>query len=180
MNLPQQLQEFLNYPPLQLIDINNGMPEDEKPMDVLHQSVLITFLTGLYKATRSTENATVITYQTDAGQLLDIIFIKDNQADTIAAFTNQPVNVIKVKLTEVSAGWLEYLKKQTLPGETQSDTYLKDLMTSQRHEILKYIPQGLKLGELLNDEGLEDVTNKMEGPVSSLMHMIENGFSTTD
>jgi hypothetical protein len=63
--------------------------------------------------------------------------------------------------------------------QTQKDDYLQSTMSAQRSEILKYLPGGLKLGELLNDEGLDDNTNQMQGPVSTLMHKIENAFSTS-
>ena len=53
-------------------------------------------------------------------------------------------------------------------------------MNSQRHNILVYLPAALYMGDVLNDEGLDDKTNKMEGPVSNLMHRIENSFSDGD
>ena len=34
-----------------------------------------------------------------------------------------------------------------------------------------------KWADLLNDDSLDDRTNKMEGPISNLMHTIENKFS---
>jgi hypothetical protein len=33
------------------------------------------------------------------------------------------------------------------------------------------------MGDIVGDESLDDKTNKMEGPVSSLMHKIETSFS---
>jgi hypothetical protein len=50
-------------------------------------------------------------------------------------------------------------------------------MSDQRHHILVYLPASLQLGELLNDSGMDDQTNKMEGPISNLVHNIENKFS---
>jgi len=35
----------------------------------------------------------------------------------------------------------------------------------------------LQIGKLLNDSTLDDRTNKMEGPISGLMHAIEKKFS---
>jgi hypothetical protein len=32
----------------------------------------------------------------------------------------------------------------------------------------------------LQDETIDDRTNKMEGPISNLMHNIEKGFSSAD
>jgi hypothetical protein len=38
----------------------------------------------------------------------------------------------------------------------------------------------MKMGDILNDEALDDRTNKMEGPVSGFMHRIENQLSKGD
>jgi hypothetical protein len=35
----------------------------------------------------------------------------------------------------------------------------------------------MQLGRLLEDDSLDDRTNKMEGPISNFMHSIENKFS---
>jgi len=47
-------------------------------------------------------------------------------------------------------------------------------MNSQRHTILSHLPAVLKIGDTLNEETFDDRTNKMEGPVSSFLHKIEN------
>lgn len=179
MNLPQQLQEFLKYPALQVSDVNTGLPPDEKTFDRLGQATLITFLAGLYKVTRSKESAVTISSQSNPQQLLPIIFNGEEEMNTIAAYADQPIGVVKIKIAEVSAGYLNLMQQQPVE-ETQKADYLQNLLTDQRHEILRYVPVGLKLGELLNDGSLEDNTNKMEGPVSSLMHKIENAFSKSD
>jgi hypothetical protein len=54
---------------------------------------------------------------------------------------------------------------------------VRNYMNSQRHNILVYLPAALNIGDVLNDEGLDDKTNKMEGPVSNFMHKIENTLS---
>jgi hypothetical protein len=40
-----------------------------------------------------------------------------------------------------------------------------------------YLPEALHMGDLLHDDTLDDNTNKMEGPVSSLMRNIGSVFS---
>ncbi len=181
MNLPQQLQEYLKYPALQIIDANTGLPADGKAFDALGQSVLITFLAGLYKATRIKENAVVLSSQTNATQLINTIFNNEGEVlHTIAGYTNEPINIVKVKLAEVSHSYITFLQENATADETKKEGYLQNMMTGQRSEILKYVPGGLKLGDLLNDPSLEDNTNKMQGPISTLMHKIENVFSAPD
>ena len=181
MNLPEQLQEYLHYPKLQLIDVNTGLPEHEEVFDAPGQAVLIAFLTGLYAGTRSKEAAAAIAVLKDADQLLKSIFENENEIlNTISAFTKQPVDISKNKLTEVSKGFIAYLQQHIPAEELNKEGYLQGLMTTQRHEILRYLPTGLRLGDSLKDETLEDKSNKMEGPISSLMHKIESSFSTSD
>ena len=40
--------------------------------------------------------------------------------------------------------------------------------------------EAMNLGDVLNDETLDDKTNKMEGPISNMMHKIENNMSDGD
>ncbi len=182
MNIPQQLQEQLKYPILQSIDPNTGHPQDENVFNALTQATLITFLAGLYKATRTKDNASMISHQQNDGELLTQIFGAQKEAvDTIVAFTQQPTNVVEQTLHEVANGYLELMRA---PAHNSTESIkgdsLYDLMTSQRNEILKYVPSGLTLGHLLNDETIEDNTNKMQGPISTLMHKIEGTFSKSD
>ena len=51
---------------------------------------------------------------------------------------------------------------------------IKTFMGNHRHNILVYLPAALQAGYLLDDNAIDDRTNKMEGPVSSFMHSIEN------
>ena len=50
-------------------------------------------------------------------------------------------------------------------------------MHGQRNNILPFLPAELQMGELLHDNTLDDRTNKMEGPVSSIIRAIGGGFS---
>ena len=181
MNIPEQLQQLLNYPVLQVINPNTGLPDNTAEFDALSQSTLITFLAGLYKATRTKEGSFLVQSQESATDLLSSIFAKEEDITAkIALFTNQTTANVKVKLNEIATGFLSIKEPIGIDTDTSKDDNLKTLLTSQRHEILRYLPGNLKIGNLLNDLSLEDNTNKMEGPVSSLMHKIESIFSSAD
>jgi len=181
MNIPEQIQQLLKYPALQVIDANTGLPENEAEFDALSQSTLITFLAGLYKATRTTEAAFLINRQETATDLLSTIFTKEEDITAkIALYANETADTVNRKLNEIANGFLSIDEYNSKDEGTSEDDNLKTKLTSQRHEILKYLPGKLKIGALLNDNTLGDNTNKMEGPVSSLMHKIENVFSSGD
>ena len=60
---------------------------------------------------------------------------------------------------------------RTSAGTKSSFEGLRTFMEGQRHNILVYLPPALKIGDILNDEAMDDRTNKMEGPVSGFMHV---------
>ena len=53
-------------------------------------------------------------------------------------------------------------------------------MLTQRNNILPYLPAALQTGKLLNENTLDDRTNKMKGPVSNFVHSIESMLSGAD
>ncbi len=57
------------------------------------------------------------------------------------------------------------------------DSDVKNFLTGQRHNILLYLDPALQLGKYIEDDTIDDSTNKMEGPVSGLMHKIGQIFS---
>jgi hypothetical protein len=56
---------------------------------------------------------------------------------------------------------------------------VKDYFINQKNDILLYLLPILKMGDLLHDNTLDDGTNKMEGPISSLMHSLGSTFTNT-
>lgn len=181
MNLSQDLQEFLNYPVLQKMDATTGNPENEKLYDIVSQSVLIIFLTGLYEATRTKEGADAIQNQPGVNGLLDKLF--KNKAAVLAAiatFTKRPENYINTKLEEVAHGYFQVINQSNYATTLKKENSLADLMTSERHKILACLPPELKAGKLFGDEAIDDNINKMEGPLSSLMNKINDAFSKGD
>jgi hypothetical protein len=181
MNLSQDLQEFLKYPVLQKIDATTGHAENEKLYDIVSQSVLIIFLTGLYEATRTKENAEVIKQPQNAKGLLDKMFKNKAAVLTdIVEFTKKSEKYINTKLEEVAGGYLQVIQQSKYAAAFKKGKSLEDLLSNERHKILLCLPPGLKTGKLFNDETIDDNTNKMEGPVSSLMNKIKDVFSEDD
>lgn len=181
MNLSQDLQAFLNYPVLQKIDSSTELPENEDLYDAVSQSVLIIFLTGMYKATRTKLNAEEIQKQQNSKDLLDKIF--ENKAavlTVIADFTKRKENFINSQLETVANGYLKLINQSNYAVELKKENSLEDLLTSERHKILLCLSPKLYAGKLFNDESLDYNTNKMEGPLSFLLNKIEDVFSEDD
>ena len=87
---------------------------------------------------------------------------------------------IYTKLEDVDAGYLQVIQQSKYTAAFKKEKFLEDLLSNERHKILPCLPPGLKTGRLFNDETIDDNTNKMEGPVSSLINKIKDVFSEDD
>ncbi len=179
INIAEEVQKKLLFPSLQKIDPNN--PNAGVDNETLHfpvtQAAVVTALAGLYKMTRTTAGATRLQMKGQTDTWLEDIY-GDNLGATIehvATFSHWGKAEVE-KLVRLSADAALIILHEQVGENANADT-IKDYMSGQRDSILVYIPAQLQLGEMLNDTTLDDTTNKMEGPVSSLMHKIENIFS---
>lgn len=178
----ESLQKNTGFPDLQKIDPNTHevkRPEEMAVTDYLGQAALPVVLTGIYKYTRTEEGNNEILKGDRNGTLLLSIF-GDKKSDVIskvAEYTGNKLDYTESKMESIAAEAINILR-QHLPKDTGS-TALKDLLNNQRHEIISFLPASLQIGKLLNDETLDDRTNKMEGPVSGIMHSIGQIFSSS-
>ena len=178
MTIVKQIQDKLHYSPFQAIDPSTGTPLEEENFNPLEQATTVTFLAALYRSSRLKENAVVLAAQSQAGELLNTVFTdKFDAYQAIADYTQQSLEVIKSKLQEVANAFISIVREQ--PEDNRAE-YLQNAFTSERDSILTLIPSQLKIEQLLNDDTINDNTNKMQGPVSTLMHKIENAFSKSD
>ena len=79
------------------------------------------------------------------------------------------------KMNEISNEAVNVVRTAVKPSGTIMD--VKNLLSNQVKDILKYLPAALQMGQVVKEESLDDNTNKMEGPISSLMHKISSAFS---
>ncbi len=179
INISEEVQKKLLFPPLQKIDPN--APNEGMDNEAIHfpvtQAAIVTALAGLYKITRTTAGCTRLLLKGQTDSWLEDVY-GDNLGKTIshvAEFSHWGRAEVE-KLVRLSADACLIIVHEQLGSNIEPDV-LKDFMSSQRDSILVYIPAQLQLGEMLHDTTIDDNTNKMEGPVSSLMHKIENIFS---
>jgi hypothetical protein len=196
MNLLESVRKNLGYEPLQKVDPNiqevkttHEMTSDQK----LAQAAIPAVLAGLIKYSDTNEGLNIITMGNE--DWLRLIFREkepeviqkvvqysgvstEQAADTMKKIAGVSVDVVKEnvkknfdavkKITDVPYG---AYKKDANAEESEK---LRSYMNSQRHSILNHLPATLEMGHLLNEESFDDRTNKMEGPVSSFLHKIEN------
>lgn len=178
-----QVQQALGIPPLQKIDPNT-QDIDHKAAGTgaatpLQQAVVSAVLTAMYKLSRSSSGAEAIIRENSSTNWVSLLF--GPQADVlvarIAAYAVASPRSVEDEINfagEKIAG----LARSGSAGPTKGDG-ISAYFKGQRNEILHHLPAALQLGSLLDDDTIDDRTNKMDGPVSGLMHSIEKIFSGT-
>jgi hypothetical protein len=182
MNLTDKLQQDFNYAPLQKIDANTQdvTDKDNHTAGAFEQAAIPVVLIGLYKFTRSDAGAESIIRGEISSNWVQTIFTGHYQdiIKRVADYANNNYEETEKKLNAISGKAVELIKDAVSPDYKIMD--VKEFMGNQRNNILPYLPGVLQTGELMDDTTLDDRTNKMEGPISSLMHAIGSGFSGSD
>jgi len=180
-NIIEALQERLGYGPLQKIDPNTqeikAVPD--AAYSRLAQAVIPATLVGIYKHTRSNEAAEQLISGKNSTSWLPLLFdnasgiVVKKVADYAGVSTSEAGNEMERTASEA----VKIIVDNTSKASGQN---VKQYVASQRNNILMYLPAELQIGNLLNDNTVDDRTNKMEGPVSDAMHTIEKIFSSGD
>jgi len=180
VNLIKTIQENLGFPPLKKIDPNTLQPVTD-PDDVItnkfSQAAIPAVLTALYNFVQTDEGAIAFLnnrYSTDwVGKIFD-----DNRKEaiqTISAYAEQSKQDPVAKMNAIANEAVKVAKENLAADAGIKE--VKSFFGNQRSSILLYLPAELKMGELLHDNTLDDNTNKMEGPISSLMQSIGAAFT---
>lgn len=183
INLLETVQQNLGYPPLHKIDPNTQqvVKDDEtQPEGKFSQAAIPAVLSGLFNYVQSDEGASNFLKSNNTTSWVDIIF-NGNRSEAIQTISLYAKNSNSEGINKMNAIAREAIKivKKNLP-ETADIKDVKVFFSKQKNNILLYLPTALHMGELLHDNTLDDNTNKMEGPISSLMHTIGAAFSTPE
>jgi hypothetical protein len=181
INLLETVQQNLGYPALKKIDTTTDqVKENDKTADEdkFSQAAIPAVLTALYRFVQSDEGAADILQKDATTNWLAYIF-DDNIKEviqTIAAYARQSKEDPIAKMNAIANESVKIVKENLT-----ADAGIKEVklfFSNQISTILLYLPPGLHMGELLHDNTLDDNTNKMEGPISSLINSIGAAFST--
>lgn len=180
VNLIKTIQENLGYPPLHKIDPATEQPvtdKDEVVTNKFSQAAIPAVLTGLYRYVQTDEGAAEFLNIKTSDNWIAKIF-DDNRKEavqTISAYAQQSNEDPVAKMNGIANEAVK-VTKENLSADAGIKE-VKDFFSDQRNNILLYLPAELKMGEILHDNTLDDNTNKMEGPISSLMQSIGAAFS---
>lgn len=165
MNLVTAVQKAYGFNAFDKINPNRQDKTVHAGRQHYTQVATITVLTGLYNY-GSTENGAKELFRLNADQLLNRFFQPKEKEiiNVVSKYGNEPVDDTNILMKEIAVSATGIVKKYL--GPSASDSHIMSFIAGQRHHILVFLPQDLGLGDLLNNNLLEDRTNKMEGPVS--------------
>ena len=180
VNLIKIIQENLGFSPLHKIDPATGQPVTDKDEVVAYkfsQAAIPAVLTGMYRYVQTDEGAADFLNIKNSNDWIGKIF-DDNRKEavqTISAYALQSNEDPVAKMNAIANETVKVVKENLAADAGIIE--VKNFFNDQRNNILLYLPAELKMGELLHDNTLDDNTNKMEGPISSLMQSIGSAFS---
>lgn len=103
---------------------------------------------------------------------------KEKVVQQVSNYSAAEVAAVTAYMNETARQACLLLVKKVVTPETQASEVTQYLV-AQRHNILMHLPDELQLGQFLGDETIDDVSNKMSGPISTLMHNLGEGFSSS-
>lgn len=184
VNLLETVQKNLGYPDLKKVDPNTEVPKGEEKQGGQHefgQAAIPAILTGMYKYVQVDEGARDFLEDDHSGEpWVDKVFF-DHTTEAVQSISSYASSEMHDPVAEMNkiASEAERVVKENLPA----DADIKDVklfFKDQRNTLLKYLLPELNMGEWLHEPSLDDKTNKMEGPISSLMNKIGASLSNIE
>lgn len=179
-NIVEMVQNDLGYPAIAKIDPNTQETKEtgnRSSRERLAQSAIPTVLAGFFNFTRTDKGSNYILAGGGQKNWLETLFEdkKELAVEKISHYAGISMEDAAMQMEDIAREAVLIIHEA--PGEKPTAEKLRSYMNSQRHNILVYLPPVLQMGDLLNDNAMDDRTNKMEGPISSMMHSIENKLS---
>lgn len=180
LNLIDTVQNNLGLPALHKVDPNTQeikYPENTTSQEKLSQAAIPSVLIAFYKLSRTDEGSDMILRGNFSTSWINTLFGEDapRAVGAISDYANTDYDTARDRIEAVCVESARVISEN---GKTVEG--VKTTLTDQRTNILNYLPAALEIGDLLNDSTIDDRTNKMRGPISSLMHAIEGKFSEGD
>ena len=175
INILEIIKKNLGLPQLKKVDPNTQavlLTEKEKEHRLM-QAIAPAAVAGLYDCARSEEGLNFLAGSKTTPDWLDLMFARNapEVIQRIAIYTNNSIYAVHTHFNAVAAEAVKILRQAATQHERRIS--IRHIAGLQRDFFLPYLPAELKIGLLLEDNTMDDRTNKMEGPVSTLMHKIE-------
>lgn len=176
------IQENLQYPPLKKIDPNTQQVpkmENEPTDQSFGQAAIPSILASFCNYVESDEGALTVLNNHQQKNCLKTIFGQKQQEAIghISDYSGQSSEYTLLHLQAIAKEVVKIVKEQLPENAVAED--IKDFFKNEKNDILTYLPAEIQLGKLLDDDSLDDETNKMTGGLSGLVHSIGSAFVST-
>lgn len=176
INILEELTKNVGMQPLIKVDPNTQavkVTSDVEKENKLMQAIIPTVVAGLYDCARSEQGLDFLTGNESTPDWLSLLFAKNapEVKQRLANYSNNTEDAVQIHFNSVAAEGTKILR--TNASENDRKVAIRNIAGSQRDWFLPYLPAELQIGKLLDDNTMDDRTNKMEGPVSTMMHKIE-------
>lgn len=180
VNLLETIQQNLGYAELQKIDPNTQQETFDETKPAQHtfiQAAIPAVLTGLYRYAQTDAGAAEILRVANSDIWMTKIFETNKKAvlQAVSDYSKQPIADAELQMNAIANEAIKVAKENLADNADIKE--VKTFFSDQKNNILLYLPPALNMGTLLHDETMDDNTNKMEGPVSSLIKNIGAAFT---
>jgi hypothetical protein len=180
IDLLETVGKNLGISELKKVDPNTQKVEvktDEERESRLMQSLVPAAMAGIYDSVRSEEGLDFLASGKNHPDWLSLLFgpNANEMKQRLAEYSGTTEPFVQTHFNSVAAEAAKVLRENAKGDDIKKA--IRDTAGSQRDLILPYLPAELRTGLLLQDNTMDDRTNKMEGPLSSFMHKIETSFT---
>lgn len=180
-SLLNKVQQNLGYPPLQKIDPNTQkmVVDDTTPNeDKFSQAAIPAVLISLCKYVQTEVGAMELLKNNVDTNWVNIIFNEHSKeaVETIASYAKQSNQDPIAKLNSIANEAIKIAKEDI--GNAATEDSVKEFFSKEKNDILLYLPAALNIGLILDNDTIDDKTNKMEGPMSNLVKSIGSIFDS--
>lgn len=174
-NMVEAIQQKLGYRSLKKVNPNTQEIEGARkmsPEEKLPQAAIPSVLAAMIKYSDGKDGINLLAADENRSWLNTIYCGKENDAiQKVADYSGVNTDESRRHMENISDAAVKIVRGLV---KTPDSEKLRSFMNSQRHSILSHLPAAMKMGDVLNEETFDDRTNKMEGPVSSFLHRIED------
>lgn len=180
MNLIETIAKHLGIEPLKKVDPNiQDTREGGQGHGPMAQAVVPAVMAAIFNKAESGNGLAELVNAREDMQWAPFLFGNSHAPiiNRIADYAYSSEHDVHTGIAQVANGFMSWFKAQ--PGEHSAED-LRRVLDSSKQNISSYLPAGLHVGDAFTRSTLDDTTNKMEGPMSGLMHKIENLFSSNE
>ena len=178
IDLLKKITEQLGYQPL--IPVSAKTLEVKGNSNDVAQGTIPAVLSGFLSLADTDTGLDAITnYNGDDWPTILFNNKRDEALKNLSTYTGLNENQLLPEINKISQTVVNIIKNE-IGDPDDKPTAIKSFLKDQKNIVLNHLPASLEMGKILNNEVIDDHTNKMQGPFSSLLNKISDSFDKND